>query len=235
MTEPDEVKTEASAAETKASAESPATRLSVEELANCVTHGVGLLLSLVGLVALVVLAWGDGDALHVASVSVYGASLVVLYAASTLYHAACGVRAKRLLQVLDHCGIYLLIAGTYTPFTLLMLKGGWGWTLFGLAWGIAVAGILFRLVFGTRYRAVAVASYVALGWLCVVAIKPMLTLIPAGALAWLVAGGVAYTSGVFFFASKRVRHSHAIWHLFVLCGSVCHYLAVVLYVIPSKS
>jgi hemolysin III len=225
---------EASEVETEVKTENA--RLSVEELANCVTHGVGLVLSLAGFVALVALAWANGGgALHVASVTVYGASLVTLYAASTLYHAARGVRAKNLLQVLDHCGIYLLIAGTYTPFTLLMLRGGWGWTLFGLAWGIAVAGILFRLVFGTRYRAVAVASYVALGWLCVVAIKPMLTLIPAGALAWLVAGGVAYTSGVFFFASKRVRHGHAIWHLFVLCGSVCHYLAVVLYVLPSKS
>ncbi|HKG11818.1 MAG TPA: hemolysin III family protein [Pyrinomonadaceae bacterium] len=216
-------------------ADTLAERLSVEEIANCVTHGFGLALSLVGFVALVLLAWEKGDAMHVASLSVYGASLVALYAASTLYHSARRPRAKQLLQVLDHCGIYLLIAGTYTPFTLLMLRGGWGWTLFGLAWGIAVAGILFRLVFGTRYRGVAVASYVALGWLCIVAIKPMLTLIPPGALAWLVAGGVAYTSGVFFFASKRVRHAHAIWHLFVLCGSVCHYFAVVLYVIPSKS
>lgn len=220
---------------TEATQEISKVRLSVEELANCVTHGVGLALSIAGFVVLVLLAWANGDAMHIASLSVYGASLVTLYAASTLYHAASGVRAKRLLQVLDHCGIYILIAGTYTPFTLLMLRGSWGWTLFGLAWGIALAGILFRLVFGTRYRAVAVASYVALGWLCVVAIKPMLLLIPAGALAWLVAGGVAYTSGVFFFASKRVRHAHAIWHLFVLTGSVCHYFAVVLYVIPSKS
>jgi hemolysin III len=215
--------------------ETSAARLSVEEIANCVTHGVGLALSVAGLVALVALAWSNGDALHVASVSVYGASLVTLYAASTLYHGVRRPRAKGFFQVLDHCCIYLLIAGTYTPFTLLMLRGGWGWTLFGLAWGIALAGILFRLVFGTRYRAVAIASYVALGWLCIVAIKPMLTLIPTGALAWLVAGGVAYTSGVFFFASKRLRHGHAIWHLFVLTGSICHYFAVVLYVIPPKS
>jgi len=215
--------------------ETPASRLSVEEIANCVTHGAGLALSVAGLVALVALAWANGDALHVASVSVYGASLVTLYAASPLYRGVRGPRAKGLLQVLDHCCIYLLIAGTYTPFSLLMLRGGWGWTLFGLAWGIAVAGILFRLIFGTRYRAVAVASYIALGWLCVVAAKPILTLVPAGALAWLAAGGVAYTSGVFFFASKRLRHGHAIWHLFVLCGSVCHYLAVVLYVLPGKS
>jgi hemolysin III len=196
---------------------------------------VGLVLSLAGFVALVALAWVNGDARHVASLSVYGLSLVALYSASTLYHGARDARAKRLLQVLDHCCIYLLIAGTYTPFTLLLLRGGWGWTLFGLVWGISIAGILFRIVFGTRYRGVAVGSYVALGWLCVVAVKPILALTPLGALAWLAAGGVAYTAGVFFFASKRLRHGHAIWHLFVLCGSICHYLAIFLYVAPGKS
>jgi hemolysin III len=210
-------------------------RLSVEEVANCATHGVGLALSLAGLAALVLLAWSDGGALRVACASVYGASLVALYLASTLYHGARSPRARRLLQVLDHCCIYLLIAGTYTPFTLLVLRGGWGWTLFGLVWAIAAAGILFRLVFGSRYRGAAVASYVALGWLCVIAVKPILATVPAGALAWLAAGGLSYTTGVFFFATKRVRHGHAIWHLFVLCGSVCHYLAVVLYVLPAKS
>jgi hemolysin III len=215
-------------------ADTLAERLSVEEIANCVTHGFGLALSLAGFVVLVLLAWSNGDALHVASLSVYGASLVALYAASTLYHSARRPRAKQFLQVLDHCGIYLLIAGTYTPFTLLMLRGGWGWTLFGLVWSIAIAGIVFRLVFGTRYRGVAVGSYVLLGWLCVIAVKPILALTPPGALAWIAAGGVAYTAGVFFFASKR-RHAHAVWHLFVLAGSVCHYLAILLYVAPGKS
>ena len=209
-------------------------KLSVEELANCVTHGVGLALSLAGLVALVALACANGDARHVASLTVYGLSLVALYLASTLYHGARGQRTKRLFQVLDHCCIYLLIAGTYTPFTLLVLRGGWGWTLFGLVWSIAIAGIVFRLVFGTRYRGVAVGSYVLLGWLCVIAVKPILALTPPGALAWIAAGGVAYTAGVFFFASKR-RHAHAVWHLFVLAGSVCHYLAILLYVAPGKS
>ena len=213
----------------------PSERLSIEEIANCVTHGLGLVLSLAGLVALVALAWVNGDARYVASMSVYGLSLVALYLASTLYHGARGGRAKRFFQVLDHCCIYLLIAGTYTPFTLLMLRGGWGWTLFGLVWGISIAGILFRIVFGTRYRGVAVASYVVLGWLCVIAVKPILALTPLGALAWLAAGGVAYTAGVFFFASKRLRHGHAIWHLFVLCGSACHYFAIFLYVVPGKS
>ena len=211
-------------------------RLSVEEIANCVTHGFGLVLSVAGLVALVLIAWLYGDGWNVVvSGGVYGASLVTLYLASTLYHGARSARAKKILQVVDHCCIYLLIAGTYTPFTLVMLRGGWGWTLFGLVWGIAVAGILFRLVFGNRYRPVAVASYVLMGWLCVIAAKPILTLAPLGAILWIVAGGVAYTSGVFFFASKRIPHAHAIWHLFVLGGSVCHYVAVVLYVLPSKS
>lgn len=209
-------------------------RLSVEELANCVTHGVGLALSVAGFVALVLLAWAHGDAWHLVSCGVYGASLVALYLASTLYHGARAPRAKSLLQVLDHCGIYLLIAGTYTPFTLITLRGSWGWTLFGLVWGLSLAGILFRLVFGERYRPVAVASYVMLGWLCVIAVKPILTLVPLGALAWIAAGGLAYTTGVFFFAAKRIPHHHAIWHLFVLGGSVCHYIAVVLYVLPTR-
>lgn len=210
-------------------------RLPVEEIANCVTHGVGLALSVAGLVALVVVAWVYGGAWQIVSGSVYGASLVTLYAASTFYHGARGQRAKRLLQVLDHCCIYLLIAGTYTPFTLVTLRGGWGWTLFGLVWGIALAGIIFRVTFGNRYRPVAVASYVLLGWLCVIAAKPILATVPAGALLWLVAGGLAYTSGVAFFASERIRHAHAIWHLFVLGGSICHFFAVVLYVLPSKA
>jgi hemolysin III len=209
-------------------------RLTPEEVANCATHGVGLALSVAGFVALVVLAWGHGDAWHVGSCGVYGASLVALYLASTLYHGARAPRAKRLLQALDHCGIYLLIAGTYTPFTLVTLRGPWGWTLFGLVWGLALAGILFRVLCGERYRPLAVASYVMLGWLCVVAVKPILELVPLGALAWIAAGGLTYTAGVFFFAAERIPHHHAIWHLFVLGGSICHYVAVLLYVLPPR-
>jgi hemolysin III len=209
-------------------------RLPVGEFANCVTHGVGLALSLAGLVALVVVACMYGGAWQIVSGSVYGASLVILYAASTLYHGARSLRAKRLLQVVDHCCIYLLIAGTYTPFTLVTLRGGWGWTLFGLVWGLALAGVLFRILFGDRYRPVAVASYVLLGWLCVIAVKPILATVPTGAILWIVAGGVAYTSGVAFFASERIRHAHAVWHLFVLGGSICHFFAIVLYVLPAK-
>lgn len=209
-------------------------RLPLEEVANCATHGVGLALSVAGFVALVALAWGYGDAWHVASCGVYGASLVALYLASTLYHGARAPRAKQLFQALDHCGIYLLIAGTYTPFTLVTLRGGWGWTLFALVWGLSLFGIAFRVMFGNRYRIAAVASYVLLGWLCVVAVKPILELVPLGALAWIAAGGLAYTTGVFFFAATRIPHHHAIWHLFVLGGSICHYVAVLLYVLPAR-
>jgi hemolysin III len=210
-------------------------RLSVEEVANCATHGFGLALSVVGLVTLVVLAVTRGGALHVVSGGVYGASLVALYSASTLYHAARTPRAKSLWRLFDHCCIYLLIAGTYTPFTLVTLRGGWGWALFAVVWGLALAGILVRVLFGERFRAAAVASYVLMGWLAVVAIKPLFELVPAGAILLIVAGGLAYTAGVFFFACHRVPHNHAIWHLFVLLGSVCHYLAVVLYVMPAPS
>jgi hemolysin III len=211
-----------------------AERLAVEELANCITHGFGLMLSLVGFVALLLLASLRGDVLHIVGTSIYGASLVILYLASTLYHSARRERSKHFLQVVDHCCIYLLIAGTYTPFTLVILRGGWGWTLFGLAWGLAVAGILFRILFGNCCQGVTIASYLLLGWLCVIAIKPILTAVPAGAIEWLVAGGLAYSSGVIFLSWKRVPHHHAIWHLFVLGGSICHYMAILLYVLPLK-
>lgn len=208
-------------------------RLSAEELANCATHGVGLALSIVGLVALVTLAAMRGGGRHVASSAVYGASLVALYLSSTLYHGARRPRSKDLFRLFDHCCIYLLIAGTYTPFTLVTLRGAWGWTLFGLVWALALVGITCRVALGNRYRVVAVASYVLMGWLAVIAVKPIFEVVPTGALLWIAAGGLAYTAGVFFFACNRVPHNHAIWHLFVLGGSVCHYLAVMLYVIPQ--
>ena len=208
-------------------------RLSVEEAANCVTHGFGLALSLVGLAALLVLAATRGGRLHVVSGGVYGASLVALYTASTFYHAARSPRAKNALRIFDRCCIYLLIAGTYTPFTLVTLRGGWGWTLFTLVWALALSGILATVLFGERLKAASLGSYLLMGWLAVVAVKPIYELVPAGAIMLIAAGGLAYTAGVFFFACNRVPHNHAIWHLFVLGGSVCHYLAVMLYVIPD--
>lgn len=209
-------------------------RLSIEEIANCATHGVGLALSVAGLVVLVVLASANGSTWHVVGGGVYGASLVILYAASTLYHGARTARSKQFFRLLDHCGIYVLIAGTYTPFTLVTLRGGLGWTLFGAVWALALAGIFLRVTLGDRCRPFAMASYLFLGWLSVVAVRPLLEAAPVGALLWLVAGGLAYTAGVLFFAWERVPHNHAIWHLFVLGGSVCHYLAVVFYVMPAS-
>jgi hemolysin III len=160
---------------------------------------------------------------------------VALYTASTLYHGARRPRAKDALRIFDKCCIYLLIAGTYTPFTLVTLRGGWGWTLFTLVWALALSGILATVLFGERLKAASLGSYLLMGWLAVVAIKPIYELVPAGAILLIVAGGLAYTTGVFFFACDRIRHNHAIWHLFVLAGSACHYLAVILYVIPATS
>ena len=215
--------------------ESESERLSIEELANCVTHGVGLGLSLVGLAALILLAVTRGGTLHLVSGGVYGASLVALYTASTLYHAARRPRAKDALRIFDKCCIYLLIAGTYTPFTLVTLRGGWGWALFTLVWALALSGILATIMFGERYKAATLGSYILMGWLAVVAIKPIYGLVPVGAIVLIIGGGLAYTTGVIFFACDRIRHNHAIWHLFVLAGSLCHYLAVILYVMPAKS
>jgi len=206
----------------------------IEELANAVTHGVGLVLSLAGFVVLLVLAIIRGGRWHVASCGVYGATLVILYLASTLYHSFRAPRLKHVLRVIDHSAIYLLIAGTYTPFTLVSLRGFWGWTLFGLVWTLCVLGVIFKAFFINRLPVLSTLLYVAMGWLCVIAIKPLVSAIPAGGLAWLVAGGLLYTIGVAFFASRRLRFNHAIWHLFVLAGSICHYMAVVFYVLPRS-
>lgn len=204
-----------------------------EEIANGVTHGVGLAASVAGAAALVVLAASGGDAWRIVGGGVYGLALVSLYTASTLYHLSRKPGSKRVLRVLDHCAIYLLIAGTYTPFTLVGLRGGWGWTLFGLVWGLAAAGIAFKVFFTGRLNALSTVVYVLMGWLAVVAAKPMLEVLPGGVILWLVAGGVVYTAGTVFYHNRRVPYSHAVWHVFVIAGSACHYLAVSRHVLPS--
>jgi hemolysin III len=204
-----------------------------EEFANTATHGVGLALSLAGLVVLVALAAVRGTAWHIVSCSIYGATLVVLYGASTLYHAVQSPRAKRILRVVDHAAIYLLIAGTYTPFTLVTLRGVLGWTLFGLVWGVALAGIVFKLFHTERFPIASTLSYLAMGWLAAIAWKPVVARIPGSGLAWILAGGIAYSVGVLFFSAHKVRFSHTVWHLFVLAGSICHYFAVLFYVLPA--
>ncbi len=202
-----------------------------EELANIVTHGAGLGLSLVGSVVIVTLTALRGDAWQIVSSGVYGASLVTLYAASTLYHGLRSPGIKRVVRVFDHCAIYVLIAGSYTPFALVSLRGGWGWTLFSLAWGLTVAGIVFKVFFTGRLNALSTTVYVLMGWLCVVAARPIIEMVPAGALWWLAAGGIVYTAGTIFYHNRRVPYSHAIWHLFVIGGSACHYFAISRYVL----
>jgi len=197
-----------------------------EEIANVLTHGAGAVASLVGAAVLVTVAALGGDAWKVVGSAVFGTTLVLLYTASTLYHAARSPVAKARLKVLDHCAIYLLIAGSYTPFTLIGLRGGWGWSLFGVIWGLAVAGTVFKLFFTGRFPRLSTAVYVAMGWLAVVAIGPMVQRLPAATLAWMVAGGLIYTAGTVFYHSRRIPYAHAIWHLFVLGGSACHFAAV---------
>ncbi|MFO7695385.1 MAG: hemolysin III family protein [Vicinamibacterales bacterium] len=202
-----------------------------EEVAHSVTHGIGLLAAVAGLVVLVILAAATGDPWRITSCAIYASTLVLLYAASTLYHALSATRARNVFRVLDHSAIFLLIAGTYTPFALVSLRGPWGWTLLGIVWSLAAVGVTAKVVFGTRWPIMSTVLYLAMGWTVVIALKPLLTHVPPGGIAWLVAGGLAYTGGVIFYAWTRLRYSHAIWHVFVLAGSVCHYIAVVFYVV----
>ncbi len=206
-----------------------------EEIANTATHGLGLLLAFVGMPALVVMAARHGNAWHIVSCSVYAAAVIILYGASTFYHAVVTPRWKKLLRILDHACIYLLIAGTYTPFTLVMMRGAWGWTLFGLVWGFALAGISFKVFWTGRYEVISTAAYILMGWLALVAVYPILTQFPIGCIVWILAGGVFYTSGVIFYALSHRAYMHAAWHLFVLAGSVCHYVAVMAYVLPTDA
>ncbi|MEP7187119.1 MAG: hemolysin III family protein [Rhodanobacter sp.] len=201
-----------------------------EELANALSHGVGLLLAIVGLPFLVVRADHLGSGYAMAGALSFGGSAVLLYLASTLYHAIPQPRVKAILRALDHMAIYLLIAGTYTPITLGVLRGGWGWALFGLIWGLALAGMLFKALGGLRFPHLSTALYVAMGWVGLIAIHPLWVHMEAGGLIWLSAGGLAYSLGVVFFVlDEKVRYSHFIWHLFVLTGTTCHFFAVLLY------
>jgi hemolysin III len=210
-------------------------RLTLEEIANAVTHGVGLLLSIAGFVVLLVFAILHGTASHIIACSIYGVTLICLYAASTLYHAVNSPRLKRALKILDHSAIYLLIAGTYTPFLLLNLRGAWGWSLFGVVWGLAFAGIVFKFWFVDHFEHLSTAVYVAMGWLVIVAAKPVLAQVPTATLLWIIAGGLLYSSGVIFYLWKRLPYSHMVWHLFVLAGSACHYFAVLRSVLRSRA
>lgn len=205
---------------------------SLEEILHSASHGVGLLLSIAGLVLLVDLALVRGGARLVTACGVFGVTLILLYLASTLYHGISNTRAKRVLRMLDHSAIYLLIAGTYTPFTLVSLGGTRGWILFGVVWGLAILGIVLKVVAMGRFKWLSIVLYLGMGWLALVALEPMIAAVgPAG--MWLVfLGGMAYTSGLIFYALRR-PYCHAIWHGFVLAGSILHFFAVLLYVIPA--
>lgn len=200
-----------------------------EEIANSVSHGVGLLAGLAAIPVLVVSAVRRGGAAGIVGASVFAGTVVLLYLASTLYHALPGNRAKRVFRVLDHSAIFLLIAGTYTPFTLGVLRGAWGWTLFGLVWGVALAGVVLKAVGGVRHPILSTCLYLGMGWLVLIAVRPLWLRVPPAGLLWLLAGGLAYTAGVAFFAAERLRYGHFVWHLFVLAGTACHFIAVLWY------
>jgi hemolysin III len=201
-----------------------------EEIANAVSHGVGLLLAVVFALVLVVAAVQRGGVAQIVGASIFGATMVLVYLTSTLYHALPMNRAKRVFRTLDHGAIFLLIAGTYTPFTLGPLRGTLGWTLLGLVWVLALAGVVFKAVGGVRYPKLSTCLYIAIGWLVIVVIEPLRLSVSAPGFLWLLAGGIAYTAGVAFFAPKRLRYSHFVWHLFVLAGTACHFAAVLWYV-----
>ena len=205
-----------------------------EEIANSITHGVGAVLSLAGLLAMVAITARHGTRLEMMASAVYGTSLVLLYLSSTLYHALTNHRAKRLFRILDHSAIYLLIAGTYTPVTLVTLRGTVGWTLFGVVWTLAAMGIVFKWFLTGRLELLSTICYLLMGWLAVVAIRPLLAALPLDGILWLLAGGLFYTAGVAFFAWSR-KYSHTIWHVFVLAGSLCHFVAVYQYVLPHTA
>lgn len=201
-----------------------------EEIANSVSHGVGLLAALAGAPLIIGAAARHGNAAGIVGASVFAATVILLYLVSTLYHALPPSRAKLVFRVLDHSAIFLLIAGTYTPFTLGALRGPWGWTLLGLVWGLACAGVLLKAVVGTRYMLLSTCLYVGMGWLILIAVRPLWLNVPTWGLVWLVAGGVAYTGGVPFYATDRkVRYGHLAWHVCVLAGTTCHYVAILLY------
>ncbi len=204
-----------------------------EERINIASHALGFVLSVVALVLLVVHASRHGNAWHIVSFSIFGASLVTLYAASTIYHSAKNPVLRSRLRVVDHATIYILIAGTYTPFTLVTLGGFAGWTIFGVSWGMALVGIILKIFFTGKHDLISTLMYVFMGWIIVFAIEPLIHNLSSDGLFWLVTGGVSYTLGAVLYSIKKVRFNHAIFHVFVLIGSACHFVSVYFYVLPS--
>ena len=206
----------------------------IEERINIGSHATGFVLSVVALVLLVRYAAIYGNAWHVVSFSIFGVSLMVLYAASTVYHSAKNPRFRRKMRIVDHASIYILIAGTYTPFTLVTLHGVTGWVVFGVTWGMAVTGVILKLFYTGKYDSLSTVMYVFMGWIIVFAIKPLINNLASDGLFWLVAGGMAYTTGAILYSIKKIKFNHAIFHVFVLTGSFCHFVAVYFYVLPGE-
>jgi hemolysin III len=201
-----------------------------EEIANSISHGIGLLAALIGTPFLIVHAARHESAGYIVGTSIFTTTVILLYLASTLYHALPIGRAKRVFRVIEHSAIFLLIAGTYTPFTLGILRGAWGWTLFGIVWGLAIAGVALKAFEKTPHPILSTGLYLLMGWVVVIAVDPLLARVPTAGLLWLVAGGLSYTAGVAFFATdSRLQYGHLIWHLFVMAGTACHYFAVLWY------
>jgi hemolysin III len=201
-----------------------------EEIANSVSHGIGLLAALVVIPALIAEAARHGDGGYIAGTTLFATTIVLLYLASTLYHALPAGKAKRVFRVIEHSAIFLLIAGTYTPFTLGVLRGAWGWTLFGIVWSLALAGVTLKAAGRASHPILSTGLYLLMGWVIVIAVDPLVTRVPTPGLLWLLAGGLSYTVGVIFFATDwRLRYGHLVWHLFVMAGTACHYMAVLGY------
>lgn len=202
-----------------------------EEFINVLSHGIGFLLSIAALVILVVSASFSGDIWHIVSFSIYGFSLVLLYFASTLFHSSKNLKRRKRLNVFDHASIFILIAGTYTPYLLVTLRGPWGWSLFGVVWGFALLGVILKLFFTGRFRLLSSIAYVAMGWIIIIAIKPLINNLDTGGLIWLFSGGLAYTLGAVLYMLKNMPYNHATFHIFVLIGSICHFISVYYFVL----
>ncbi|MCK5638334.1 MAG: hemolysin III family protein [Flavobacteriaceae bacterium] len=205
-----------------------------EEKLNVISHALGLVLSIIALVLLVVYSSTYGSAKHIVSFSIYGASLIVLYSASTFYHYSKNPKLRKRLNIFDHAAIYILIAGTYTPFTLVILKGWIGWTIFGVSWGLALTGVILKLFYTGKYDKISTIAYVLMGWVIIFALKPLINNFPLKGLLWLLAGGIFYTVGAILYSFKNMKYNHVIFHIFVLLGSFCHFMAVFFYVLPAK-
>lgn len=202
-----------------------------EEIWHAITHGVGLALSIAGLAILVAYAAIGGSSLAITCSAIYGATLIIMYGSSTLYHAITDEKIKKIFQQFDHASIYFLIAGTYTPITLITLGGAWGWSIFSVVWGIAAIGIFLKFIYPNRFEKLSLVLYILMGWIIIIAVQPLLENMDTGGLWLLLAGGLSYTIGIGFYVSDSLPYNHAIWHLFVLTGSILHYLMVLIYII----